>query len=348
MIKHYRETYKWGRKKLIRNFPEKNWSPGGLDHLLEKIDKDKHVERKKGSGRPRAQRTKKNEELVQDLILSQEDQPGTHYSKREIADLTDIPKSSVDRIANRDMDVQGFRKIKGQKLDKVNRIKRVARSKRLLWKLTKANIERTFFSDKKLFKLQTPMNTQNNRVYGKRGKKNEISDARLYVKRRAFPKSIMIWAAASKQGKTSVHFVEPRERINGVYYCTKILKKFIPKMRKMCPNFIFHQDGARAHTSAYSLSFIRQRVPEFLEPEMWPPHSPDLNPLDYCLWSYVETAIHKHRNVDDFEQLKREIVRAWNAIPQEVVDNTIDAFRKRLRRCIKVNGGHIEHYKKNF
>ena len=59
IIKHYRETYKWGRKKLIRNFPEKNWSPGGLDHLLEKIDKDKHVERKKGSGRPRAQRTKK-------------------------------------------------------------------------------------------------------------------------------------------------------------------------------------------------------------------------------------------------------------------------------------------------
>ena len=47
IIKHYRETYKWGRKKLIRNFPEKNWSPGGLDHLLEKIDKDKHVERKK-------------------------------------------------------------------------------------------------------------------------------------------------------------------------------------------------------------------------------------------------------------------------------------------------------------
>ena len=71
----------------------------------------------------------------------------------------------------------------------------------------------------------------------------------------------------------------------------------------------------------------------------------------YCetyKWSYVETAIHKHRNVDDFEQLKREIVRAWNAIPQEVVDNAIDAFRKRLRCCIKVNGGHIEHYKKNF
>ena len=38
IIKHYREKYKWGRKKLMRNFPQKNWSPGGLDTFLKKID----------------------------------------------------------------------------------------------------------------------------------------------------------------------------------------------------------------------------------------------------------------------------------------------------------------------
>ena len=130
----------------------------------------------------------------------------------------------------------------------------------------------------------------------------------------------------------------------GIIIATRYSKKFVPQMRKMCPDFIFHQDGARAHTSAYSLSYIRQRVPELLEPEFRPPHSPDLNPLDYCLWGYVEAAIHKHRIIDDFEQLKREIVKAWKAIPQEIVDKAIDAFRKRLRLCIKVNGGHIEHF----
>ena len=37
--------------------------------------------------------------------------------------LTSIPKSSVDRISNKDLDLEGFRKIKGQKLDKVDREK---------------------------------------------------------------------------------------------------------------------------------------------------------------------------------------------------------------------------------
>ena len=38
IIKHYRQDFKWGRRKLIRNFPQKIWSPGGLDKLLRKID----------------------------------------------------------------------------------------------------------------------------------------------------------------------------------------------------------------------------------------------------------------------------------------------------------------------
>ena len=81
-----------------------------------------------------------------------------------------------------------------------------------------------------------------------------------------------------------------------------------------------------------------------MEPEIWPPHSPDLSPLDYCLWGYVEVAIHRNRNVEDLEQLQREIVNAWNAIRQDVIKRSILAFPKRLRLCIKANGGHIEHF----
>lgn len=47
-------------------------------------------------------------------------QPGTHNSKRKIVTLTDIPKS-LDRIANMDLDLQGYCKIKGQKLSKVDK-----------------------------------------------------------------------------------------------------------------------------------------------------------------------------------------------------------------------------------
>ena len=118
----------------------------------------------------------------------------------------------------------------------------------------------------------------------------------------------------------------------------------IIRINAVCRNFILQQDGARCHTSTYSLGYIRTRVPELLEPEFWPPHSPDLNPLDYCLWGYIESAIHKHRHVTDFEELKQEIKKAWKAIPQEVVNKSILVFRKRLRMCIEANGGHIEQF----
>ena len=37
--------------------------------------------------------------------------------------MTDIPKSSVDRIANMDLDLQDYRKIKGQKLGRIDKQK---------------------------------------------------------------------------------------------------------------------------------------------------------------------------------------------------------------------------------
>ena len=110
---------------------------------------------------------------------------------------------------------------------------------------------------------------------------------------------------------------------------------------------LFHKCESYALTSSCNrtgLGYIRTRVPELLEPEFWPPHSPDLNPLDYCLWGYIESAIHKHRHVTDFEELKQEIKKAWKAIPQEVVNKSILVFRKRLRMCIEANGGHIEQF----
>ena len=58
IIKH-RLDKGYGRKKLLNEFPGKDWSAGGLDKLLCKIDETQSVERKAGSGRPRTATTEK-------------------------------------------------------------------------------------------------------------------------------------------------------------------------------------------------------------------------------------------------------------------------------------------------
>ena len=44
---------KYGRKKLLKEFPEKNWSETGLQNLLNKIDDTEDTKRKQGSRRQR-------------------------------------------------------------------------------------------------------------------------------------------------------------------------------------------------------------------------------------------------------------------------------------------------------
>uniref|UniRef100_A0A914DZB4 Uncharacterized protein n=1 Tax=Acrobeloides nanus TaxID=290746 RepID=A0A914DZB4_9BILA len=41
--------------------------------------------------------------------------------------------------------------------------------------------------------------------------------------------------------------------------------------------------------------------------------------------------------------LKKSLVKAWNKIPQEVIDRAVDDFPKRLQKCIDAGGGHFEN-----
>ena len=46
---------------------------------------------------------------------------------------------------------------------------------------------------------------------------------------------------------------------------------------------LFQQDGAPTHRLRYTVTYLRSHVPEFTEPENWPPNSLDLNPVDYSV-----------------------------------------------------------------
>ena len=38
----------------------------------------------------------------------------------------------------------------------------------------------------------------------------------------------------------------------------------------------------------------KQELYDHITPNIWPPDSPDLNPLDYYVWSVVENEIEEH------------------------------------------------------
>ena len=100
--------------------------------------------------------------------------------------------------------------------------------------------------------------------------------------RKHFSQSVMMSVAVSKLGKTAPFFVTPKVKVNSVYYCNKVLVKgLLPDIRRLFvgDDYVFQQDGALAHRSRHTVTYLNANVPEFIEPENWPPNSPDLNQL---------------------------------------------------------------------
>jgi len=57
-------------------------------------------------------------------------------------------------------------------------------------------------------------------------------------------------------------------------------------------------DGAPVHSHLIQ-NWLSDNVDMFWSTEFWPPNSPDLNPLDYYVWSVVERITNKstHSNM---------------------------------------------------
>jgi len=82
-------------------------------------------------------------------------------------------------------------------------------------------------------------------------------------------------------------------------------------------------------------------TPEFIPPTLWPPNSPDLNPVDYEVWSVMHENVYKMR-IKDIDELRACILTAWDGMDQRIIDAAIRQWRTRLRTCIKAKGVHFE------
>ena len=145
IIKHYSLGKHYGVKRLLKEFPNNGFTKGGLRHLLRKTDKTGDFARIPVSGRARTALTNDNVEKVDDLVLSQEENPGTHESQRNIGRIIDILQSSVSGICRQSLDLTAFRKTKIQDMSDAEKLKRVISGNRLLKYLTVVNVNKTFF-----------------------------------------------------------------------------------------------------------------------------------------------------------------------------------------------------------
>src|SRR6202000_2152908 len=85
-------------------------------------------------------------------------------------------------------------------------VKRLTRSKMLLRRLTVQKAMRVFFTDEKIYYLNPPVNSKNNRVWST-GRKRDVDPQRLLVQRAKFSAHVMVSAGICYGGKGRLHFV---------------------------------------------------------------------------------------------------------------------------------------------
>ena len=103
LIKILRQEKHCGAKRILKIFPNRNWSIAALNRLIAKIDATGSVENRYSSGRPRTARTMENVDSVEKLVLSQEDRPVTHRTICQVSRETGILRTSVHRIINKEL-----------------------------------------------------------------------------------------------------------------------------------------------------------------------------------------------------------------------------------------------------
>ena len=81
-------------------------------------------------------------------------------------------------------------------------------------------------------------------------------------------------AGMSAVGRTPLKFVPSGVKINSSTYCELILEPVVKNLSRNMFNgesFIFQQDGAPAHTSNASQTWLRKNIPRFIAKDECPP-----------------------------------------------------------------------------
>ncbi|QQP57385.1 Uncharacterized protein FKW44_002357 [Caligus rogercresseyi] len=175
------------------------------------------------------------------------------------------------------------------------------------------------YSDKKIFTVDAVLNRK---MIDSWQKQEEVEG----YYRTKHPAPVMVLDAPT--------LLQTNEKVNSdVYY--KVLSTFPMN------NYVFTQDGAPAHTFKKAQEFYKGNMASFWPADFWPSSSPDVNPLDFAVWGFLEGKTNKtsHTSV---EALKANITKEWDNMSEDFIKTSCASVRPRIEAIIRNNGGHIE------
>ena len=105
--------------------------------------------------------------------------------------------------------------------------------------------------------------------------------------------------------------------------------------------------GASVHCTDVNMRYLDNQFGDrvisrrCLQGREWPPRSPDLSPLDFCLWGYLKSKVYSPCPAT-LNQLQANITREVAQLDPAMVRRAMLDMRARAAKCITAGGGHFE------
>lgn len=162
--------------------------------------------------------------------------------------------------------------------------------------------------------------------------------------------SVMVWAAISIRGGASDLIILDRDfESKKMGFSAKsylaVLERALPTLWE--PGFTFMQDNAPIHKA----KAVTQWFTDMAIPVMgWPPHSPDLNPIEH-LWFPLKSGVYEvSPGIDDLtgpenirQALESAVCEAWPKIKAESIRGILGSMPQRIQAVIEAKGWYTKY-----
>ena len=274
--------------------------------------------RKPGSGRRPTATTSRLVNLVRSRVAR-----NPISSMRRIARDVGVSDWSIRKIVKDRLKARSLARTKRFLLTDSLKSSRLDRCKKILQALKK-KMPVILFSDEKYFTLDPIINSRTSRFISRTKAKDAPEHIRM-IKTTKHPSQIMMFGLVSSTGqKMPPVFLPIGLRMGSKEYLEQVLQPhvlpWIQATFKNTSNVILMQDGAPCHTSKIVQNWLKNNL-NFWAKDIWPPSSPDLNPLDFSIWANLRARVneHQHPNIDT---LKSTIIKAWNEFSRDEIVKT--------------------------
>ena len=151
------------------------------------------------------------------------------------------------------------------------------------------------------------------------------------VMKTKFPATVMVFDVVSREGHIMPPYIfEVGLKVNTKVYLDVLKSVVIPWCNQVAGGrpWVWQQGSAPAHKSKETQAWLQKECNDFVPFSHCPPTSPDLNPLDYFVWLYVEN-ITNMTSHNTKASLIAAIRRVFAELPPALVEKACSQFRIR-------------------